>query len=1012
MNRILIFLGLLLCTLASNAQNIQQVTGKVTDKTGPLAGVNILNKKGAGHGTMTDSEGNYSIRAAKGDILQFSFVGMETKEIVVDKTVINVLLSENTLLLDEVVAIGYGTSTKKDLTGAVASIKLEDSPSASLPTVNLLESLKGSLPGVDIGMTSSAGGDPSLNIRGQNSISASNTPLLVVDGIIGGSFSQLNPQDIATIDVLKDASSAAVYGSRAANGVIIVTTKRGKTDKPHLNLNAYYGIQSWTRKPKMMNGEKYNQFRKDQAIASGASGVDLGLEYILLPKEYEAYQAGSEIDWFDEVTQYAPTQNYQLSVSGANDKINYYVSANYLDQKGIIVGDKYNKASFLAKMDVNVFKWAKVGINLSGNTQDYSGMNASSYTATFISPWGFMNSTFAGHEDWLEVFPGGNTSWSNPLRDTHNIDDMDKRNNFDGKAYLEIRLPWIEGLSWRINGSYNLSQKKEGRFYHENYYVQTIKESEILNPSQFLKDANGYKKDTNGNSWLLNQVLNYNHTFGEHRIDLTFMSERQRSHEDGVHATARDFSEAGTTVLGYNSLELGAADKRAIDTWKTQSSSLAYLGRINYVWRNKYHVSASFRRDGFSAFAEGHKYGNFKSAALAWTISEEEFLPNNILSYLKLRLSYGENGNPSIKNYETFPKVGIGAYIFGTEYVKSQYQSSLANKTLGWEKTNAFNVGTDFGLFNDRLTGNIEYYNSNTTNLLVNRRLPSTSGYTSIFDNLGKVANWGLEIGLHSVNIETKDFQWNTSVSFWLNRNKIKSLYGIDSNKDGKEDDDIDNSWFIGKSLGAVYDYTFDGIVQTDDIEYQEKYNMKPGDVKFKDLNEDGKIDAEDKSIIGYTKPNFTVNLKNTLTYKNFQLFFAIDWIAGGGKNNYYIQNNAVAFVPNTTSTSCNWLDKEYWTPETPSNSVPRVNYLQQNYKYGFYQSRAFVRLQDISLSYTFSPRILEKTHVFTDAKVFVSGKNLLTFTGWTGMDPETGQRIGGGNPSFKTVSFGLNVSF
>ena len=356
--------------------------------------------------------------------------------------------------------------------------------------------------------------------------------------------------------------------------------------------------------------------------------------------------------------------------------------------------------------------------------------------------------------------------------------------------------------------------------------------------------------------------------------------------------------------------------------------------------------------------------------------------------------------------------MGIGAYIFGTEYVKSQYQSSLANKTLGWEKTNAFNVGTDFGLFNDRLTGNIEYYNSNTTNLLVKRRLPSTSGYTSIFDNLGKVANWGLEIGLHSVNIETKDFQWNTSVSFWLNRNKIKSLYGIDSNKDGKEDDDIENSWFIGKSLGAVYDYTFDGIVQTDDIEYQEKYNMKPGDVKFKDLNEDGKIDAEDKSIIGYTKPNFTVNLKNTLTYKNFQLFFAIDWIAGGGKNNYYIQNNAVTFVPNTTGTSCNWLDKEYWTPETPSNTVPRVNYLQQNYKYGFYQSRAFVRLQDISLSYTFNPRILEKTHVFTDAKIFVSGKNLLTFTGWTGMDPETGQRIGGGNPSFKTVSFGLNVSF
>lgn len=1013
MKRFLVILGFLLCTVSvCIAQDVRQVTGKVVDKTDPLAGVNVVNLNEKELGTVTDANGHYSIRAVKGDRLQFSYIGMETKEVLADKSVINITLSENTLLLDEVVAIGYGTSTKKDLTGAVASIKLEDSPITTMPTVNLLESLKGNLPGVDIGMASSAGGEPSLNIRGQNSISASNAPLLVVDGIIGGNFSELNPQDIASIDVLKDASSAAVYGSRAANGVIIVTTKRGKTDKPTTNFNMYYGIQSWTRKPKLMNGEKYNQFRKDQAIADGASGVDLNLEYILLPKEYAAYQAGSEINWLDEITQYAPTQNYQLSVSGANDMVNYYVSANYLDQEGLIVGDKYSRASFLAKMDVNLSKWIKMGVNLSGNIQDYSGIAANTYSATYISPWGFRNSTFSGYEDWMEVFPGGNTSWANPLKDTRNVDDKDIRNHFNSKAFVEVRLPWINGLSWRVNANYNLSQIKEARFYHENYYVETLKESEIQNPLQFLKDANGYNKNTNGKSWLLNQILNYNKAFGEHRIDLTFMSERQRSNEDGSEAKALDFKEAGTTVLGYNSIELGAADKRGIDTWNTQSSSLAYLGRINYVWKDRYHASFSFRRDGFSAFAEGFKYGNFKSAALAWTASEEDFMKNEILNYLKLRFSYGENGNPAIENYATFPKVATGQYIFGEAYTKTLYQKTLANKALGWEKTNAFNLGADFGLFTNRLMGNVEYYNSVTTDLLITRRLPATSGYTTIFDNMGKVANWGLEIGLHSVNIETKDFQWGTDVSFWLNRNKIKSLYGIDSNKDGKEDDDISNGWFIGKSLGAVYDYTFDGIVQESDIEYQKKYNMKPGDVKFVDLDNNGKIDANDKSVIGYSKPNFTVNMRNTLSYKNVQLFFSLNWISGGGKNNYYILNNERAMVPNITQTACNWLDQEYWTPEHPSNKIPRVNYSQQSYKYGFHQARDFVRLQDITLSYTLNQKLLDKTQFFTNAKLFVSGKNLLTFSGWSGMDPETGQRIGEGEPSFKTFSFGLNVSF
>lgn len=370
MNRVLLILGILLCTLGDGiAQNIQRVTGVVSDKAGiTLPGVNIVNLRSK-DGTITDANGFYSITAQSGDMLRFSYIGMETIDEKIAKSVMDITMSESSLALQEVVAIGYGTSTKKDLTGAVASIKLEDSPVMMMPNNNVLESLKGSLPGVNIGMGSSAGATPSFSIRGQNSIKAGTSPLLVVDGIIGGDFAQLNPQDIASVDVLKDASSTAVYGSRAANGVIIVTTKRGKTEKPQLNFSMNYGIQSWTRKPDLMNGDEYNQFVIDKAIAGGMTGSDLELQSLLKPKEYDAYMAGSEINWYDETTQSAPTQSYQLSISGANERFNYYVSGNYLKQEGLMIGDDFSRASVLAKLEADLTTWIKAGINVSGNRE-------------------------------------------------------------------------------------------------------------------------------------------------------------------------------------------------------------------------------------------------------------------------------------------------------------------------------------------------------------------------------------------------------------------------------------------------------------------------------------------------------------------------------------------------------------------------------------------------------------------------------------------------------------------
>ncbi|MEF9840407.1 MAG: SusC/RagA family TonB-linked outer membrane protein, partial [Lachnospiraceae bacterium] len=629
-------------------------------------------------------------------------------------------------------------------------------------------------------------------------------------------------------------------------------------------------------------------------------------------------------------------------------------------------------------------------------------------------PFGFMNSTEKGYENWLERYPGGNTTWANPLWSAYGVDDMDIRYAASIKAFTEIRLPWVEGLSLRVNVAYNLSQTKQAQFNHEEQYVNTLKLAEMQNPSAFLKNANGYSRSNNGHSWLINQILNYNRTFGYHKIDLTFLSERQRSHADGVYASASDFQQAGTTVLGYNALEMGNQEKRGADTHKTQSSQLAYMARGNYVYKNRYHASASYRRDGFSAFSEGCKFGDFFSTALAWTLTEEDFMKNSILNYLKLRLSYGENGNPSIDSYSTFPTIGGGSYLFGNETVKTIYQNKLANKLLGWERTQAMNVGLDFGFFNDRLTGDVEYYNSTTKDLLVTRRLPFTAGYGSILDNMGKIANWGIEISLRSKNIMTTDFSWETGLTFWMNRNKIKSLYGIDSNGDGCEDDDLSNGWFIGKPLGAIYNYTVDGIVQKEDTEYCTQFNAKPGDVKFVDISgpngvPDGKIDATyDRSIIGYTSPNFKMNMSNTITYKNFQLYFALDYVNGGG--NRYLSNNEKGFNPNIMP-NANWINEEYWTPENHSNVSPRVNY-NNSRGWGFYQSREFLRLQNVTFNYTLDKKTLDKIKVLTSAKVFVSGMNLLTITHWRGLDPEAAQRIGEGSPSFKVFSLGANISF
>ncbi|GAA3554428.1 TonB-dependent receptor [Snuella lapsa] len=981
------------------------VTGKVVEKSGqPLPGVNIL-EKGTTKGALTDFDGNYTIRLNRGATLVFSYLGFKTVEIQVqDQNIINVTLEEDTAKLDEVVVIGYGTSTKKDLTGAVSRVDMESSPIANVPNVNLVESLRGSTSGVNIGAVTSAGGEPSILIRGQNTITAGNAPLIVLDGLIfSGSLNEINTNDVASFDILKDASSAAIYGSRAANGVIVITTKKGKSGKPVIGVNITSGIQSWTRRPNMRKGEDFIRWRRDNAAIRGKE--DLTLESILFPLELKAYNEGKTIDWYDEVTQFAPIVNSQLSVSGKTDKTNYYVSANILDQKGVLVNDNYKQFSLTSKLDFTVTDWLEAGLNGYYSYSDYSGIAPGLYETTYMSPYGYKY--VEGYENQLHRFPSTTSTLENPFWDTM-PDDLDKRYSIRGIAYLQAKL--MEGLTYRIEGTANRGVKNLGTFIHEESYINTLDPNQIEDATPFLNSANGFKRDEFNTGYVLNNLLTYKRSFGNHRVDALAGYTRDFTRLEYTETGATDFSEAGTSVLGWYGFHLADSGKKTSETGKTEYSNVAYLGRLNYVYDNKYHLTFNYRRDGYSGFSKGRKFGDFPGVAVAWTISEENFAKN--IGYIKLRGSYGKNGNQAVDPYETFASIETGQTVFGNTTFNFSIPSSLANKELTWETTTALNLGVNFSFFNERISGDVNVYKSKTEDQLLIRNIPIMTGYQSVLTNIGRVDNKGIEVQLKSINIKSDSgFQWQTGLAFWMNRNKLVSLYGVDADADGVEDDDFGNGWFIGESLGAVYDFTPDGIVQADDVDDISTYGYSPGDLRFKDLNNDGVINADDRSIIGNTNPNYNLNVSNTISYKNFQLFFDVNFVAGGGTDNRYIAENSFGLNPaRLVPEVANWLNKDYWMPDYPSTTAVRPNY-GNPFNYGFWQSHEFVRLQNVSLSYNFDEKFLEAMGMQA-LKIYLSGKNLITSSDWIGLDPENAGHIAGSNPGIKTVSLGLNLKF
>jgi len=1009
------------------------ITGIVVDEKGEsIIGASI--KSSAGGGVVTDVKGNFSLNTDSDATLTVSYLGYVTQQVKIDgRTTITITMAPSENQLDDVVVIGYGSQKRKDVTGAITTIKLEDSPKSSMPFINPLEAIQGSA-GINIGPSTSAGASPNIVVRGQNSINANSSPLIVLDGVIfNGNISQINMSDIATFDILKDASSAAIYGSRSANGVVIITTKRGKTEKPTINFNTYYGEQNWTRVPKMRTGEDFLQWRKDNLSIRGIDISDI--TKVLNPLELKAYNEGHTLDWMDEVTQYAPIQNYELSVSGRTDKLNYYFSTGYLDQKGVMYNDRFKRPSFTVKLENNITDWLSYGANGYYSGMDYTGYSPGLYMATYMSPYSYKYVDGTNNQ-LLQRYPAGSTSLYNPLWGNNTEitageydENLERSSNIRGTGFLNAKIPFVNGLNFRFDVTGSESTTELGHFHHEGGEVNTLVPAQIANPAQFLPRANGYRTNSIVSSWLTNSLLSYTRFFKKHTIDALVGYTRDDYQMESTRLGGNDFGNAGTTSLGFRGLHLATVKTGQTDY--TRYSNIGYIGRLNYNYAQKYYATFNIRKDGYSAFADGHKFGWFPGGSVAWALSEEDFMESMIfVNYLKLRVSYGGTGNQGIAPLATQALVGQGFTVFGNTSTAFLNPSSLANTFLTWEKTTALNFGLDFNLFDNRVSGNIDVYNSTTTDQLLIRSLPIFTGYNSVNSNYGEVQNKGIEITVNTINIKSDTgFGWESGFSFWMNRNKLVHLTFADANGDGKEDDDIDNRLFIGKSLGANYDYTVDGIVKSSDSEYINKYRTNtggqiffPGDLKIRDINNDGVIDAKDRSIIGYGKENFNFNISNTFSYKNFNLFFSINSIVGGGKNNFFSSTNLRGKNPGQTlPTQANWLNDEYWMPDRESNRNPRPNY-SNPYGYGFYQSRTFVRLQSASLNYTFSTKITQKLKI-DNLKAFVSGTNLITLTGWTGLDPANGAQIGGNGgssninvnaslPLMRTVSLGFNLGF
>jgi TonB-linked SusC/RagA family outer membrane protein len=1019
-----LFLWLVLCSSAALAQDMK-ISGKVTsaDDGTPLPGVSVR-VKGGNQGVATAPDGTFSLTAGKNSVLVFSFIGYENKEVpVIDNAFINLKLSPKSGSLNEVVVIGYGKQQKKDLTGAVAT--LSNAQIKDLPVVSVDQKLVGQIPGVQISTTTGLpGGGSTIKIRGSGSIGAGDNPLFVVDGYpisntAGPTYNPLNvinPDDIESVTVLKDASSTAIYGSRGSNGVIVITTKKGKIGAPVITLNSYVGSQTVPQKgrPQMLNGTEYAQFRID-IITDDFAFRGVPVTDADIPAEFRnPAQYGAGTNWYNEVLRTAIQHNIDLGVSGGTENTRYNFSVNRVNQEGVIRYTNFQRYAIRSNIETNISKRLKVGLNLAptNSVQDRNGFDSGGRDiltrALWLSP--IVPVTDANGNRTSYITSPGAIGAPNPLNSLEFAGTRDKYFRGLGGAYAELEI--IDGL--KVKYSYNVDYTSENSF---NFNPSTV--GGESNPAPVVPNSNTYKNTTF--NWLSELLVNYDKQIGtDHRIGAVLGYTAQKERSNSISLFADNYPD--DLVKTINAASLIRSYGEDIQKW----SLISYLARVNYSYKDKYLLTATVRTDGSSRFGGNQRYGTFPSAALGWRASQEDFLKNvSWLSDLKLRASLGKAGNFNIGNYTYTSNIGTANYSFNGNLANGRVSTSLNNPDLTWENSEEFNGGIDLGLFKDRVYLTADYYNRLTTGMLFNSEIPQSSGYSNATINSGKIRNRGLEFSVVTRNLEGA-FKWRTNMNISFNRNKVLALNAnndpIYSGLSGEGS--YTHKTEVGQPIGQFYGYVIEGIYKDqNDLNNSPKHATSVvGSIKYKDVDGNGIIEAvKDFAVIGHAQPSFTYGFTNSFSFKGLDL--NVIFVGSQGGHELRTANQYLLNIDGVFNVDKKVLNR--WRSEqnpgdgvTPTTNGARVIYRDINSSW--VESASFLRLQNVTLGYNISPTLLSRSKVIRGARLYVSGQNLVTFTSYNG-NPEANtagaSALTPGEdftnyPLARTLIVGLNLTF
>lgn len=981
------------------------VTGRVTasdDGSGiPGASISI---KGTSKGTSSDADGNYKITVSGSSVLTFSSVGFNSQDVSVgNKSQINVALATDTKALTEVVVVGYGTQKKSQLTGAISSVTSKQI--TEMPITNLGQAMQGRVAGVDVAQSGSKPGTvPKVLIRGRRSFNAGNDPLYVVDGIpLSSGYEDMNPNDVASMEILKDATATAIYGARGANGVVLITTKRGSKDgKTVISYDTYVGSTQTLDKINLFTGAEYAEMKRESRRTIGtykdANGnlVPTGVmdayadSKLFTAIELDGIAKGRTTDYQDLMVRKGFQQNHAIGVQGGNEKTQFSINGGYFQDKGIIEGLDFTRYSLRVNVDHQVSKALKVGISSYGMYGVTNGAN--------LNPYGFLLSqnplARAFDDSGNLIFQQTDDALlTNPLNEIvkgAKIDETRKYRIFNS-VYAELQL--AKGLKYRVNFGPDFTISRNGQF--NGALTNAIKGG---NPTATTDNRFGF-------NYTLENILTYNKQIKDHNIGITALQSMQRDNYEQFTQSV-----LGVPVETQAFFNLGNASSiQGIGSNLIQWTIASYMARINYDYKGKYLLTVTARRDGSSRFGENTKWGNFPGVALGWNLHQENFMKRlTFIDELKLRASMAQVGNQGLSPYQTQGLEGRTSYAWNNNAAYGYRPNTIGNADLKWETSTSKNIGADFSLWRGKVSGSVEYYQTNTTDLLLSDQLPTSTGFAAVTRNVGETKNTGIELSLSTVNVDAENgFKWSTDFTFYKNTEEIVSLYN------GAKDD-VGNRWFIGKPLNSYFDYKYEGIWQTAEAADAKAKGFSVGQIKVADSNGDGKITADDRVLLGSDVPTWTGGITNRFSYKGFDLSFFIFTRQGQKIVSRFHQNS------NYLQGRYNQIKVDYWTPNNPNAYYPRPNFNQEFPAYNtaiMYFDGSFIKVRNINVGYTFPAKTAQKLGL-SSLRVYASIQQPFIFSKYrskeNGVDPETSNGNVDNNvtPATQVSTFGLNIKF